>query len=134
MKKTLTQTILMVIAALAVCSCGNKSDLPGYKQTKTGLHYKFIEQNKQGDAVQEGDVLVCEVIMRFNDDTLYANIGEPQRLFKMVDGEFEGDLAEGLRMLHKGDKAIFAVDADKMATVYGNHMPPAYVTNEGMTM
>lgn len=131
MKKQFKSAILMAIAALTVVACGPKSDLPGYTKTKSGLHYKFEQQNKGEQQVQMGDVLVAEVLMRFNDDTLFANIGNPQRMFKVIDGAFEGDLPEGLMMMHKGDKAIFAIDADQMATIYGPNMPPAYRAGQG---
>ena len=134
MKKQIKSVILMTFAALAVVGCGPKSDIPGFKKTDTGLHYKFIEQNAKGEQVQQGDVLVAEAIVRFNEDTIFANIGKPERLFCAMEGTFDGDLAEGLLMLHKGDKAVFAVDADKMAEYFNGKMPPSYQKGQGHQM
>ena len=131
MKKQIRLAIVMAIAAMVVASCGQKSDLPGYKQTKTGLYYKFVKQNKKGQQVQKGDVLVAEVTMRFNNDTIFSNAGDPQRIMQVSEGMFDGDLPEGLLMLHTGDIASFAISADTMAKFFPNQMPPKYVPGNG---
>ena len=131
MKKQLKMAALLAVAALAVASCGPKSDLPGYKVTESGLYYKFETKNKKAQQVQKGDVLVAEVCMRLNNDTLYSNFGDPQRVLRVADGMFNGDLPEGLLMMHKGDMASFAVNADTMAKFFPGQMPPAYTPGKG---
>lgn len=131
MKKQIRLAIMMAFAALVVASCGPKSDLPGYKQTKTGLYYKFEKVNKKGQQVQKGDVLVAEVTMRFNGDTMFSNAGDPQRILQVSDGMFNGDLPEGLLMMHVGDIASFAISADTIAKFFPNQMPPKYVAGNG---
>lgn len=131
MKKQLRMATLMAFAALAVASCGPKSDLPGYKVTESGLYYKFETQNKKAQQVQKGDVLVAEVCMRLNNDTLFSNFGDPQRVLRVSDGMFNGDLPEGLLMMHEGDVASFAINADTMAKFFPGQMPPAYTPGKG---
>ena len=130
MKRQIKLAIFMAFAALTVASC-NKSDIPGFKKTENGLHYKFEVQNKKAQKVEMGDVIVGEVLMRINNDTLFSNVGNPQRIMQVSEGMFEGDLPEGLQMMHVGDKAIFAVDADKMAEFFQGQMPPQYTPNNG---
>ena len=65
MKKALKMAALMLMAAVMMTAC-NKSDLPGFKKTDSGLHYKFVTENKGGQQVQKGDILVCEVVMKMD--------------------------------------------------------------------
>lgn len=133
MKKSFKIAMLIVAGAVLATSCGPKSDLDGFKKTKSGLHYRFEVQNKDAQAVQSGDVLVGEMTMRLDEDTLYTNMGNPQRILQVNDGLFEGDVSEGLLMMHEGDKAIFAVEADSVAKFFQpNQMPPSYEQGKGM--
>lgn len=120
----------MALAALAVVSCGPKSDIPGFTKTESGLHYKFEVKNDKEQKVEKGDLIIGEILVRFNNDTLFANIGNPDRLGVVSDCLFDGDYNEGLTMMHKGEKAIFAVDADKFAK-YAKGMPPTYKEGNG---
>lgn len=128
MKKQIKMAIIMAFAALTVVSC---SDLPGYKKTDKGLYYKFVKQDKKAQQAQKGDVLVAEITMRINEDTLFSNVGQPGRMLQVGENMFDGDLHEGLLMMHVGDVASFAIDADKMAKFYQGHMPPQYKENNG---
>lgn len=135
MKKTLKLAAMMVVGAVLMTACGPKSDLPGFKKTETGLHYKFETMNKSAQQVKQGDVLVCEVVMKLDTMTLFQNTGNPQRMFKVAVGMFKGDLPEGLLMMHEGDEATFALEADSLVRFYGaNQMPPNYVEGQGMKL
>ena len=132
MKKTFKLALLMAVAALTVVSCG-KSDLKGFKKTADGLHYKFIEKHKDAQQVKEGDLLIVNMTLRLNDSVIYSNKGEePQRWAQVKEGMFKGDLTEGLLMMHLGDKAIFAVEADSLAQFF--QMPPFYTPGNGDKM
>lgn len=128
MKKTLKSVILLTLAALAVASCGPKSDLPGFNITKSGLYYKFEQQDKNAQQVKVGDVIHGEVMIWFDTDTAnkQGNWGDPQRIATVQESVFKGDLSEGLLMMHIGDIAVFAIDADSMERVFTGHMPPTY--------
>lgn len=134
MKKQIKSVMLMTIAALAVSACGPKSDIEGFTKLESGLHYKFIEEHKDAQKVETGDVLVGEIILSLNGDTLFANIGNPGRILQVTEGQFQGDLPEGLLMMHKGDKAVFAVDCDQMAAFFGDKMPPMFKAGHGDKM
>lgn len=135
MKKSLKLAALMLIGATLMTACGPKSDIPGFKKTKTGLHYKFDKMNKSAQQVQQGDVLVAEVTMKLDTTTLFTNMGNPQRMFRVSDPLFNGDLPEGLLMMHEGDEATFALEADSLVKLYGpNQMPPMYVEGKGMKL
>ena len=126
--KRITKTVLtMALAALALTAC-NKSDIPGFKKTASGLHYKFEVENKNEQKVNEGDILVGEMTILFDTIRRASNVGQPRPIMQAMANRFEGDLPEGLLMMHKGDKATFAVDADAMSTIMQpDQMPPFYV-------
>jgi FKBP-type peptidyl-prolyl cis-trans isomerase len=123
---------LVALAILVVASSCHKSDLPGFKKTESGLHYKFIKENKKAQQVQMEDALVCEVILTLEHDTLFNNMGNPQRLMQATDAQFYGSIEEGLLMLHKGDEAVFAVEADSVAKYH--NMPANYKAGKSQKM
>lgn len=132
MKQRIQIATFVALATLTVASCGPKSDLPGFKKTESGLHYKFLTENKGAQQVQMEDVLDCELVLVFENDTLYSNEGSTQRLLQATDRQFSGSLEEGLVMMHKGDVATFAIDADSLALYHT--MPAAYVAGKGQKM
>lgn len=93
--------------------------------------YKFIEENKEAQQVQVGDVLVGVCTIRL-DDSVLNTISSPDRLYPPVSQPlFPGDLNEGLLMMHIGDKAVFAVEADSLAK-RGMRFPSFYKEGAGM--
>ena len=130
MKKQLLLATTIVAAAAMFASCGG--DMKGYKKTADGLYYKFEQRNKSAQQVQEGDVLVGEMTISLDDIQLRSNVGAPQRLMPAVK-EYDGVLHEGLLMMHLGEKATFAIEADSMAKYLDmNQMPAQYVPGKGM--
>lgn len=136
MKKT---ALLLTIAATCLvatsCNRGPKSDIEGFTKTESGLHYRFDTQNADARQVQKGDMLRGEMRLRLDDETLFSNIGDPGNLLVVADDRFQGDITEGLLMMHEGDRAVFAVDADKLAaTLQPNQMPSSYRNGTGMKL
>lgn len=105
----------------------------GTKTTSNGLTYKFLEVNNKGQRVQVGDLLVGELLIRFENDTLFSNVGTPDRIFQVAENSmFKGDIQEGLLMLHIGDKAVFNIPADSVANlIQPGQMPPKYEQGKG---
>lgn len=135
MRKIFTVMSAALSTIVLATSCDGGSDIKGFTKSDSGLHYKFIEEHSDGQQVQIGDVLVCEVSLRIDTNEIYSNMGNPDRQFLVQEPQFEGDLAEGLLMMHKGDKAIFAIELDSLSKFFApNQMPPQYVPNQGMKM
>ena len=131
MKKHLFIATLAVAATALLESCGS-GNLKGYKQTDDGLYYRFEQQNKDAQQVQEGDVLVGEMTIRLDTTVLRTNVGRTERLMPVIP-MYDGVLHEGLLMMHLGDRAIFAIEADSMAKyMQPNQMPPMYEKDKGM--
>lgn len=128
MKKTIKMAAMLVAGAVMLTACGGD----GFKTTDSGLHYKFEKQNKSGQQVQDGDVLVGEMTITFDTIQTFSNVGHADRILQ-AQRSFDGDLYEGLLMMHVGDKAIFAIEADTLAKfLQPNQMPPYYVQGQGM--
>ena len=128
MKKNLTLATIIVAAAAMLASCGGGDK---FKTTPGGLHYKFEKQDKSAQQVQDGDVLVGEMTMLFENDTAFTNVGHADRILQ-AQRTFDGDLYEGLIMMHIGDKAVFAIEADSLAKfLQSNQMHPDYKPGTG---
>ena len=131
MKTQVKLATALVAGTMLLAACGS-SDMKGYKQTDNGLYYRFEQQCKDSLQVQEGDVLVGEMTIRLDTTVLRTNAGRTERLMPAVP-MYDGVLHEGILMMHKGDRAIFAIEADSMAKfMQPNQMPPMYEQGKGM--
>lgn len=127
MKKVLSLAIAAMTCAVLTTACNN-----GFKKTDGGLLYKFETINTDAEQPSEGDILVGEMTLSLEDDTLFSNIGNPNRILQVASPMYKGDLQEGLPMMHKGDKAIFKVSADSIANfVQPGQMPQGYQQGKG---
>lgn len=128
MKKSIKLATMLVAGAMMLVSCGGD----GFKTTDSGLMYKFEKQNKSAQQVQDGDVLVGEMTITFDTTQTFSNVGHADRILQ-AQKTFDGDLYEGLLMMHVGDKATFAISADTLAKyLQANQMPPYYEPGKGM--
>lgn len=128
MKKQIKMAAMLVAGAMMLAACGGS----GFKTTESGLMYKFEKQNKSAQQVQDGDVLVGEMTIKFDTTVTFSNVGNATRIMQATKS-FDGDLYEGLLMMHVGDKATFAIEADTLAKfLQANQMPPYYEAGKGM--
>ncbi len=128
MRRVVSILTAVVCFVILTTACGEKK-YKDYEKTKSGLYYKFELENKKAQQAKEGDLLVAEMRVTLNDSVLFENFGDPQRLLMVMKSDFKGDLTEGLRMLHVGDVAFFAISADSIAKM-GAQMPPFYKSGE----
>ena len=127
MKRSFKLFAVIALGATLLAACGD-----GFKTTKSGLRYKFLETNKGAQQVQENDVLVGTCVVKLNDSVL-GRVDTPDRILMANASTFPGDLPEGLLMMHIGDKAIFEIDADSV-TKYGGRLPEFYKAGTGMKL
>lgn len=128
MKKQMKMAAMLVAGAMMMAACGGS----GFKTTDSGLMYRFEKQNKSAQQVQDGDVLVGEMTIKFDTTETFSNVGNAGRIMQATK-TFDGDLYEGLLMMHIGDKATFAIEADTLAKfLQANQMPPYYQPGKGM--
>ena len=131
MKKQIQLATVMIVAGASLMGGCNGNN--AFKTTESGLQYKFESLNSSAQQVQLGDVIVGELTVKFDSMELFSNVGHADRILQAMAPTFEGDLNEGLVMLHVGDKAVFAVDADRQAQYLNpGQMPPTYKKGAGM--
>ena len=137
MKKTSLLWMLVPTISMLLASCGPKSEIEGFERTKSGLHYQFITENKSGEQVKHGDVLVGECVIYLDNKALDSVVGNPVPLFKAdtssAANPFPGSINEGLIMMHIGDEAVFAINADSLSK-YGTPMPREYQPGSKQTI
>ena len=128
MKRFFKLLAVTVAGILVLVSC-NKD---GFKTTKGGLKYKFVETNDGAQQLKKGDVIVGICTLRLNDSIL-IKVDHPDRIMMVNDALFPGDITEGLLMMHIGDTAIFGIAADSL-TARGMKMPPFYKKGTDMRL
>lgn len=103
----------LMISATFLTSCNNKTNK--WQTTNDGFKYKFYEQNKEGNVPSEGDFVSVEMIYRTPDSILFNSSKLPQPMeLPMVKSVHQGDIYEGLAMMHVGDSATFECNADSV--------------------
>ncbi|MBR1798284.1 MAG: FKBP-type peptidyl-prolyl cis-trans isomerase [Bacteroidales bacterium] len=134
MKKTLFFATLASVSMAMLLSCST-GDKEGFKTTDNGLHYKMLKVNKDAQAVQDGDMLVGRLEVKFDTVTVFSNIDDPTQSTRILQvlPSFDGDIYEGLLMMHVGDEAMFDVEMDSLAShVEMSQLPPFYEHGKGM--
>lgn len=112
MKKSICLVALSLMMSAAFVSCGPKNPFPGYTPTGTGLYYKQIVAGT-GDQIQMGDVVKIRLAYYLNDSLLFTTDNLPEPAVDLVrESVFQGDLYEGLRMMHVGDSMSFMINSD----------------------
>ncbi|MBO4600510.1 MAG: FKBP-type peptidyl-prolyl cis-trans isomerase [Bacteroidales bacterium] len=129
MKKILLIASVALTCAAFMTACNSNK----FKKAPNGLLYRFEVTNPDGEQPNVGDLLVGELVLRLENDTLFTNVGNPDRIFQVAENcMFQGDIQEGLLMMHKGDKAVFKIPADSIGNfMQPSQMPPTYQEGAG---
>lgn len=99
---------MALLATFTMSACTENNPYPGY-QNQNGLYYQFFTQN-EGETPQAGDLVDVNICCMINDSTpLIPNM---KNVMQVLESSFDGDIYEGLRMMHKGDSASFIVNID----------------------
>lgn len=106
MKKIL---LLSFVLCVFFTSCTEKKSNEDFLQTESGLLYKFHESN-EAEMPEPMNLLDVYLSCKVNDSIVIV----PNNFMTMQlsDPMFQGDLFEGLKMMHKGDSASFIVRID----------------------
>jgi len=136
-KKMLSVAIAALLVASVMSSCTEKSPYPGYKQTESGLYYRYLTQN-EGETAKIGDIVEIDLsyyLMREGGDSLmYSTSTLPEPAYDLVrESTFPGDLYEGFAMMHKGDSMSLIMSADSVfLRQFNAPIVPDYVKPETM--
>lgn len=111
-------SIGVILLTLAFGSCSNSDE---FKTTKSGLSYKFHIENNKGVKPNIGDILFTHMSLSLQkesgDSLLFDSKSFPDykggiKFIQLSEPMFQGDIMEGLPMMHIGDSASFVVSAD----------------------
>ncbi len=95
-------------------SCQEKS----YRQTESGLTYKFHESNK-GENPSIDNIVKIDFSYRYPEDSVFfsSTQNDTRGYVQIIPSEYPGDIYEALRMMSKGDSASFMFDASNFFTL-----------------
>lgn len=136
-KKMLSVAIVALCFASVMSACNENSPYPGYKQTQSGLYYRYLTQN-EGETAKVGDIVEIALsyyLMRESGDSLlYTTDVLPEPAYDLVrEPSFPGDLYEGFAMMHKGDSISLIMNADSVFRLQFNApVIPEFVTPGAM--
>jgi len=97
---------ILIIALLIVSACKKKGEFTIHS---SGLPYRFIETNPNGQSPEPGDILVLS-IKYFNEDNTLIDGSDFYRM-QMTKPTYQGDLHTGLSLLQVGDSVCFKLEA-----------------------
>ena len=101
--------LLLLFIPVLTYSCKNKET---FKQTKDGLEYRFIKKNDKNAKPEVGYALVLNMKIFHNDSIIFDSREVSTSYRIMLEApKVDGSIYEGFAMLHKGDSAIFRIDA-----------------------
>ena len=108
---------LFIGLMMFLMACQNSDSEKGFQVTDSGLKYKFITDNKDGNKVQSEHFVDYKIAHRDYKDSL---LGEQSGIVPFppdsVKGNstFESLLLEALRMMSEGDSAVFRLSTDTL--------------------
>ncbi len=123
--------ILLIPALLFIFFLSSCTD-DSYKQTETGLTYKFHDNNK-GDKPSVDDIAKIDFNYRYPADSVFFSSSQNQgsAYVRVIPSEYEGDIYEALRMMAAGDSASFMFDANNFFSVtMGAMSVPEFINPE----
>lgn len=129
MKHNMKWATLVVAGAAMMFACKSENKEGQNAETdfqtiSEGLSYKVEQSNPNGQQVQEGDVLVGEMTVQFENTVLRDTKGEARRIASANPG-WELKVGEALTKMHVGEIATFALDADYVAKFFDREQMPS---------
>ena len=118
-------SLLALSAALVLTAC-KKSKFEGFKDTDSGLSYKFFKQG-EGVKAKEGDVITLQLKYYTEKDSLLFDSKSMGRPFmvQVPKPAYKGSFEEGFTMMVAGDSAAFMNSADSFFTkIVHGELPP----------
>lgn len=110
MRRNLVFTLrnILAFAVLITIAFGCSTKEVSFKTTESGLKYKFYVKNESAEKVNLYDIVTVYMNYRTQDSVLFK--GGNNKIPFQVAPKFEGDLMEGILLMHNGDSATFAMD------------------------
>ena len=116
MRKYLSAISALLLLVVMV-SCNDDSPYPGFKKMENGAYMKFYTKGNSEVMPRLNDEATFEMAQYFNDSLLFTTVGNEPMSIVLTKADFEGDVVDGLMMMHVGDSARLVVPADSVFTI-----------------
>ena len=126
------RNIILVLVTFAISCSQNEVK---FKTAESGLQYAIVEHRDTAQQPHINDAVAVDMQFYWNDSLMFdtKDVSLNYRI-KIEDPKQKGKLNEGLLMLHKGDSAIFRVDAfDFYQYTAGIQMPDCIKKGDKLT-
>ncbi len=97
----------MMLVAIFVSGC---QDTKGFKTNEDGIKYEFYVENDDSTGVNLYDIV--EVVMNYSTKDTMLYDGKGSIIPLQINPAYEGDLMNCILLMHVGDSATFALDAE----------------------
>jgi FKBP-type peptidyl-prolyl cis-trans isomerase len=99
---------MLAIALIMVISFSCKPKQKEFKTTTSGLKYMFHVENEDSTKVNMYDIVTVYMNYRTQDSILFE--GKQNKIPFQIIPRFDGDLMDGILLMHNGDSATFAME------------------------
>jgi len=120
--------VAVLLVVLASCNSGSTYKL---ETGPTGLKFHFFSSDPGGKTGNVGDVYDVNARILTESDSVVVN---RNLLFKRSKPIYAGDLHEALSLLHRGDSAVFALNADSFFYHHGIPKPSNIADGEDVRL
>ncbi len=127
---TRVNIIALTIALIIAASCKNNHE---FKVNETGVEYKFIEENSDGIKPKIGDVVTIKMRYTFPNGDVIEESGLFRTQLKKPT-HAGGSIENSIAIMHKGDSAIFKINAfDYYTKTRGISLPEGLSADDKLT-
>ena len=131
--KKWSKTAFVLSLGLLMVSCGRDSNHEGFRRMENGAYMKFYSKGDSEVMPRLGDEATFEMAQYFNDSLLFTTAGEEPMRIVLKKADFQGDVSDGLLMMHVGDSARLSVLADSvLITMLGMEEVPEEYTGKSI--
>lgn len=116
MKLVRSSLLSVFLVSILLFSCSGP--YKGYKESESGLRYKFIDKNECDRPATVGDLINFSFTM-FTPDTTYTDSAFFVEKQMLGESQYQADVYEALGMMCEGDSASFVFNTDSLIRYFG---------------
>ena len=109
--------VAVFLPLLTMASCNEDSISSGFKKMENGAYMKFYSKGNSDVMPRLKDEAMIQMAQYFNDSLLFTTAGDEPMRIVLTEADFEGDVMDGLMMMHVGDSARLMVSADSVLII-----------------
>ena len=109
--------VAALLLLLTMASCGEDTLHSGFKKMENGAYMKFYSKGDSEVMPRLRDEATIQMAQYFDDSLLFTTAGDEPMRIVLTESDFEGDVMDGLLMMHVGDSARLMVPADSVLTI-----------------